>query len=82
MTRQFHNMSVEDREMFAYNAAYNRRQEALKKHFDWIENPIRYCFEFMVVDEQTAAKCLLGVYTNLEKCVDVELHYWGVVSYT
>lgn len=75
MTRQFHNMSVEDREMFAYNAAYNRRQEALKKHFDWIENPIRYCFEFMGVDEQTDAKCLLGVYTKLEKCDDVELHY-------
>jgi hypothetical protein len=31
----------------------------------------------MGVDEQTDAKCLLGVYTNLEKCEDVELHYWG-----
>jgi hypothetical protein len=75
MTRQFHTMSIEDREMFAYNNSYNRRQEALKKHFDWIENPIRYCFEFMGIDEQTDAKCLHGIYTNLEKCDDVELHY-------
>jgi hypothetical protein len=75
MTRQFHTMSIEDREMFAYNAEYNRRQEALKQHFNWIENPIRYCLEFMGTDAQTDAKCLLGIYTNLEKCEDVELHY-------
>lgn len=75
MTRKFHIMSFEDREMFAYNAEYNRRQEARKKHFAWIENPIRYCFEFMGTDAQTDAKCLLGVYSNLEKCDDVELHF-------
>jgi hypothetical protein len=31
----------------------------------------------MGIDEKTDAKCLQGIYTNLEKCDDVELHYWG-----
>jgi hypothetical protein len=68
-------MSVEDREMFAYNAEYNRRQEAIKTHFEYPENSIRYCYEFLGTDEQTDAKCMLGIYTNLAKCEDVEYHY-------
>ena len=29
--RKFHNISLEDREMFAYNAAYQRKQQQLAK---------------------------------------------------
>ena len=29
--RKFHNISLEDREMFAYNAAYERKQQQLAK---------------------------------------------------
>ena len=29
--RKFHNISIEDREMFAYNAAYQRKQQQLAK---------------------------------------------------
>jgi hypothetical protein len=43
MTRQFHNMSVEDREMFAYN----KRHNDLQNHLSQPENRIRYCYEFM-----------------------------------
>lgn len=71
----YHNMSIEDREMFAYNAEHNRRKEAMEKHFSWIENPIRYCLEFMGHDEDTNAKCFQGLYKNLEKCEDPELHF-------
>ena len=43
--RKFHNMSIEDREMFAYNAAYQRKQEQLAKVAP--ELRIKYCFEFL-----------------------------------
>jgi hypothetical protein len=58
MTRKFHVMSIEDREMFAYNAAYNERQRVLSHP----ELRIRYAIEFLrgyVVDgdDQMKAKC-------------------------
>jgi hypothetical protein len=58
MTRQFHNMSVEDREMFAYNSAYQKQQAELQRVLSHPENRIKYCFEFLKgADELMAKKC-------------------------
>jgi len=43
LERKYHTVSIEDREMFAYNA----RHEKLQKHLAQPENSIRYCYEFM-----------------------------------
>jgi len=42
MDRKFHTMSIEDREMFAYN----KRHNDLQKHLAQVENRIKYCYEF------------------------------------
>ena len=61
--------------------AMNRRKEAMQKHFNWIENPIRYCLEFMGHDVDTDVKCYQGLYINLEKCYDPELHFqWAILT--
>ena len=71
-------MSIEDREMFAYNAAYQRKQEQLAKVTP--EQRIKYCFEFLKGyiadgDEQMVAKCYAGIakYSELLDCS--EAHY-------
>jgi len=62
--RKFHNMSVEDREMFAYNAAYERRQQQLAAVAP--ELRIKYCFEFLKGyvadgDDLMSARCYDGI---------------------
>ena len=47
MTRKYHTMSIEDREMFSYNSRYEKQQERLRHHLAQPENRIRYCYEFM-----------------------------------
>jgi hypothetical protein len=47
MTRKYHTMSIEDREMFAYISSYEKQQERLRNHLAQPENRIRYCYEFM-----------------------------------
>jgi hypothetical protein len=42
MDRKFHTVSIEDREMFAYNKRYND----LQKHLAQPENRIKYSYEF------------------------------------
>jgi len=64
MTRQFHTMSIEDREMFAYNAAHERKQQQLAKITP--EQRIKYAFEFLNgyvadCDELMAAKCYAAI---------------------
>jgi hypothetical protein len=65
MQRQFHNMSVEDREMFAYNANYQqRKQQQLAAIAP--ELRIKYCFEFLRGyiadgDDLMKAKCYDGI---------------------
>jgi hypothetical protein len=66
MTRQFHNISVEDREMFAYNSAYEKQQAELKRIQAQPEQPIKYCFEFLRGyiadgDDLMKAKCYDGI---------------------
>ena len=40
---KYHTVSIEDREMFARNARYEKMQQ----HLAQPENRIRYCYEFM-----------------------------------
>lgn len=74
----YYTTSFVDREMFAYNAAYQRKQEQLAKITP--EQRIKYCFEFLKGyiadgDEQMVAKCYNGIakYSELLDCS--EAHY-------
>jgi hypothetical protein len=58
MQRKFHPMSIEDREMFAYNAEYQKRQLEIARVLSHPEQRIKYCFSLIEgADEQTRAKC-------------------------
>jgi hypothetical protein len=78
MQRQFHNMSVEDREMFAYNAARERKQQQLAKITP--EQRIKYCFEFLRGyiadgDDLMAGRCYDGIAKYSEMLDTSEAHY-------
>lgn len=78
MQRQFHNMSVEDREMFTYNAAQERKQQQLAKITP--EQRIKYAFEFLtgyIVDDDDLmkAKCYDGIAKYTELLDTSEAHY-------
>ena len=79
MTRQFHNMSIEDREMFAYNAAHERKQQQLAKITP--EQRIKYAFEFLTMyiadgDEMMKAKCYAGIAKYSDLLETSESHFW------
>jgi len=66
MTRQFHNMSIEDREMFSYNRTYQQVQDDIKRINSHPEQCIKYCFEFLKGyisggDDLMKAKCYDGI---------------------
>ena len=76
--RKFHTMSIEDREMFAYNAAYQRKQEQLAKVTP--EQRIKYAFEFLTGyiacgDDLMKAKCYDGIAKYTELLDTSEAHY-------
>jgi hypothetical protein len=77
MTEQkFHTISIEDREMFAYNARYAKYQQ----HMEHAENPIKYCFEFLKGyiadgDDLMAAKCYNGISKYSDKLDWSEAHF-------
>jgi uncharacterized protein YaaR (DUF327 family) len=78
MTRKFHTMSIEDREMFAYNAAYQRKQEQLSKVTH--EQRIKYCFEFLKGyiadgDDLMKTKCYDGIAKYSELLDTSEAHF-------
>jgi hypothetical protein len=78
MTRQFHNMSVKDREMFAYNSYQERKQQQLAAIAP--ELRIKYCFEFLKGyvngnDDLMAAKCYDGIAKYSELLDWSEAHY-------
>ena len=51
-------MSIEDREMFAYNSAYQKQQAELQRILSHPEQRMKYAFEFIVgADDLTRAKC-------------------------
>jgi hypothetical protein len=60
--RKFHTMSIEDREMFAYNSDYQKQQAELKRILAQPEQRIKYAFEFLKgyiadADEGMVKKC-------------------------
>ena len=72
MTRKFHIMSIEDREMFAYNREYNERQRILSHP----ELRIRYSMEFLngyVHDGDEGMK---------KKCYDAIAKYSNQLDYS
>jgi len=77
--RKFHNMSIEDREMFAYNANYQKRkQQQLAKVTP--EQRIKYCFEFLKGyvaegDSEMAKRCYDGIAKYSEVLDTSEAHY-------
>jgi IS1 family transposase len=78
MTQKFHTMSIEDREMFAYNAAYQRKQQQLAKITP--EQRIKYAFEFLKdylqdCDAQMVAKCYDAIAKYSEQLDYSEAHF-------
>jgi len=76
MTRQFHTMSIEDREMFAYNSAYNKQQAELKRILSHPEQRMRYAFEFIVgADDGMRGKCYDAIAKYSAQLDWSEAHY-------
>lgn len=80
MTRKFHTMSIEDREMFAYNAAYEKQQAEIKRVLAQPEQRIKYAFEFLkgyIVDgdSEMTAKCYNAIAKYSELLDTSEAHY-------
>jgi hypothetical protein len=80
MTRQFHNMSVEDREMFAYNRTYQQVQDDIKRINAHPEQRMKYAFEFLTGyisggDEQMTAKCYDAIAKYSDQLDWAEAHY-------
>jgi hypothetical protein len=78
MQRQFHNMSVEDREMFAYNSYQERKQQQLAKITP--EQRIKYSFEFLAGyiktnDDQMKAKCYDAIAKYTDQLDYSEAHF-------
>ena len=76
--RKFHNISLEDREMFAYNAAYQRRQAEQSKITP--EQRIKYAFEFLKGyiaegDSEMAKRCYDGIAKYSEVLDYSEAHF-------
>ena len=74
----YHTMSIEDREMFAYNSYQERKQQQLDAIAP--ELRIKYCFEFLKGyvadgDDLMAKRCYDGIakYSELLDCS--EAHY-------
>jgi hypothetical protein len=69
MQRKFHPMSIEDREMFAYNAEYQKRQLEIARVLSHPEQRIKYCFSSLKVQ---MSKLVPSVTTRLQNT----LHNW------
>jgi len=66
MTRKYHTMSIEDREMFAYNRTYQQVQDDIKRINSHPEQRMKYAFEFLSGyiadgDDLMRAKCYDGI---------------------
>ena len=80
MDRKFHTVSIEDREMFAYNSAYQKQQAELQRILSHPENRIKYCFEFLKGyiadgDDLMTAKCYDGIAKYSAQLDYSEAHY-------
>ena len=75
MDRKFHTVSIEDREMFAYNA----KQTKLQKFMSTPENRIQYAYEFyneMLDDRYIQLKAFEKALEWIGKCDDQTAHFW------
>jgi hypothetical protein len=69
-------MSIEDREMFAYNAAYNRQQAEIARINAHPEQRMKYCFSFIEgADDGMRVKCYDGIAKYSELLDWSEAHY-------
>ena len=85
MQRKYHIISIEDREMFAYNANYQKHQEEkktakqkLEAHLAQPETRIKYAFEFLndFGDEpESRKKCYDQIAKWSDKLDWSEAHY-------
>lgn len=58
MNRKFHPISIEDREMFAYNARINKSKAEIERINAHPEQRMKYCFSFMQgADNEMRHKC-------------------------
>jgi len=76
MTRQYHTMSIEDREMFAYNARYQKQQAEIARINAHPEQRMKYCFEFIQhADDEMRVKCYNAIAKYSEQLDYSEAHY-------
>ena len=73
-------MSIEDREMFAYNSAYQKQQAEMKRILAQPEQRIKYAFEFLKGyvadgDQMMAAKCYNAIAKYSEMLDTSEAHF-------
>ena len=74
MDRKFHTVSIEDREMFAYN----KRHNDLQKHLAQPENRIQYAYEFyneLLDDRDIQLKAFEKALEWIGKCDDQTAHF-------
>ena len=50
-------------------------QTEIQKHLEDPYNRLRYCFEFIGVDEHMTRKCYMRFYHYLSTLTDTEYHY-------
>lgn len=80
MTRKYHTMSIEDREMFAYNSAYQKQQAELQRILAQPEQRLKYAFQFLTgyiadADEGMTKKCYDAIAKYSELLDTSEAHY-------
>lgn len=80
MTRKYHTVSIEDREMFAYNSAYQKQQAELQRILAQPEQRIKYAFGFLKgyiadADEGMTKKCYDAIAKYSNKLDWSEAHY-------
>ena len=80
MDRKYHIVSIEDREMFAYNSAYQKQQAELKRILAQPEQRIKYAFQFLTgyiadADEGMTKKCYDAISKYSELLDTSEAHF-------
>jgi hypothetical protein len=76
MTRKYHTMSIEDREMFAYNSYREKQRAEIARINAHPEQRMKYCFEFMThADDEMRVKCYNAIAKYSAQLDYSEAHY-------
>jgi len=80
MDRKFHIVSIEDREMFAHNARYQKQQAELQRILAHPEQRLKYAFQFLTgyiadSDEGMTKKCYDAIAKYSDKLDYSEAHF-------